>query len=64
MTESFLLQNNVIITGGEDSKINVWSCPPSLLSQEYIGSKRENDCSDMDVDDEEIGSPSIKKRRF
>lgn len=52
--------NNIIITGGEDSKINVWSCP-SLLSSPNMGEKRESEDVDMDVDDED--SSYRKKRR-
>ncbi|KAJ3479343.1 hypothetical protein NLI96_g9131 [Meripilus lineatus] len=56
-------QNNVLITGGEDAKINIWSGPSTSSISADIGSKRENISFEMDVD-EEVGSPSSKKRRF
>lgn len=52
--------NNVLITGGEDSKINVWSCP-HLYSTAQTGLKRENEDTDMDIDDWD--AQSHKKRR-
>ena len=57
------LQNNVLVTGGEDAKINIWSGPSTDGTPADVGSKRENIGFEMDVD-EEVGSPSNKKRRF
>ncbi|KAH9947312.1 WD40-repeat-containing domain protein [Amylocystis lapponica] len=58
-------QNNVLLTGGEDSKLNIWSGPPSpasaSASNEAGPIKRENDDYAMDVDGDE--SPMRKKRR-
>ncbi|CAL1701580.1 unnamed protein product [Somion occarium] len=53
--------NNVLLTGGEDSKINVWSSPPLAAPCDTpTGSKRDNDSDAMEVDE---GSPVHKKRR-
>ncbi|KAH8106301.1 WD40-repeat-containing domain protein [Cristinia sonorae] len=53
--------HNLIITGGEDSRINVWSSPSPFASAETNG-KREGSSDDMDVD-ESMTSPSRKRRR-
>ncbi|TCD66828.1 hypothetical protein EIP91_000906 [Steccherinum ochraceum] len=55
--------HNLLITGGEDSKINVWSNPsPFANASTENGSKRESDSDAMDVD-EGMTSPSRKRRR-
>ncbi|KAL4241427.1 WD repeat-containing protein 89 [Abortiporus biennis] len=55
-------KNNVLVTGGEDSRINAWSSGETLASnQNAIHSKRENSDA-MDVD-EDGNSPQRKKRR-
>ncbi|OCH95967.1 WD40 repeat-like protein [Obba rivulosa] len=55
-------QNNVLITGGEDSKINAWSGPTlgAQSASNELGSKRDNDDQVMDVDEE---MPIRKRRR-
>ncbi|KAI0770747.1 WD40 repeat-like protein [Irpex lacteus] len=56
-------QNNILLTGGEDAKLNVWPCPPLSSESSDLGSgKRESDATDMDVDEEDR-SPNRKKRR-
>jgi WD repeat-containing protein 89 len=60
---TLFLQNNVLLTGGEDSKLNVWSCPPlSSSSLSTDKGKHQSDLTDMDVDEEDR-SPTHKKRR-
>lgn len=54
-------ENNVILTGGEDAKLNVWSSPLSRTLLRASPSKRDNDNA-MDVDvDEDV--PTRKRRR-
>jgi len=56
--------NNILVTGGEDAKLNVWASPAfgTTFVQDSSPAKRESDSSDMDVD-EELGSPFRKRRR-
>ncbi|GJE84958.1 WD40 repeat-like protein [Phanerochaete sordida] len=52
-------QNNILITGGEDSRINVWSAPPLSSGEPQSPSgKRESGGDAMDVDED-----SQRKRR-
>jgi hypothetical protein len=46
------LQNNVLVTGGEDSKINAWYSPP-LDSKPSALDNQQNDVP-MDVDDSQF----------
>ncbi|KAI0092445.1 WD40 repeat-like protein [Irpex rosettiformis] len=56
-------RNNILLTGGEDSKLNAWPCPSLSSESSDLGSdKRESDSTDMDVDEEDR-SPDRKKRR-
>ncbi|KAI0637917.1 WD40 repeat-like protein [Trametes polyzona] len=54
-------RNNVLLTGGEDSKLNVWVAqqPATVMSPGKI--KRENDSDPMDVDEDR--DISARKRR-
>ncbi|KAJ7667620.1 hypothetical protein DFH06DRAFT_1183066 [Mycena polygramma] len=49
-------QNGVMVTGGEDGKINVWSCPPPQSEDSTMdvdsSSSRKRDKPDMDWEDE------------
>jgi hypothetical protein len=40
-------QNNVLVTGGEDSKLNVWS-GPSLQGESELGVSVDDDFMDVD----------------
>lgn len=53
-------ENNVLLTGGEDSKLNAWVSPPRA-SASTVNAKRENDDA-MDVDEDE-GISHRKRRR-
>ncbi|KAI0698608.1 WD40 repeat-like protein [Cytidiella melzeri] len=57
-------RNNILLTGGEDSKLNAWPCPPytSDLPLDQGSGKRESDYNEMDIDEEDR-SPDWKKRR-
>ena len=54
-------QNNVLLTGGEDSKLHVWNAPAATPEVSSPGSKRVNDVDPMDVDED--GDSNRKKRR-
>ena len=56
-----LLQNNVLLTGGEDSKLNVWTAhqPEPVSSSGKI--KRANDVDPMDIDED--GDVAARKKR-
>ncbi|KAI0080683.1 WD40 repeat-like protein [Panus rudis PR-1116 ss-1] len=54
-------KNNVLLTGGEDSKLNAWSSSPLVSPQDTTSPSGKRDDS-MDID-EEIGSPTRKRRR-
>lgn len=52
-------QNNILITGGEDSNINVWAAPAlSAGAPQSPSGKREKDGDAMDVDED-----ILRKRR-
>ena len=51
-------QNNVLITGGEDSKVNAWTGP--VLVDHGVSPKRDGEDHAMDVDEE---VPTRKRRR-
>ncbi|THH33633.1 hypothetical protein EUX98_g496 [Antrodiella citrinella] len=53
--------HNLIITGGEDSRINIWSCPSPNTPSDQNG-KRDGSSDAMDVDDS-VASPSRKRHR-
>lgn len=55
-------QNNILLTGGEDSKLNAWSYPARESSSDQVKVKREGDGDDMDIDKEDR-SPTRKKKR-
>lgn len=53
-------QNQVIVTGGEDGKINVWAHPPSQndgAMEVDAAPSRKRDKRDMDWEDEQVGHP-------
>ncbi|KAK7695576.1 hypothetical protein QCA50_000212 [Cerrena zonata] len=52
--------NNILLTGGEDSKINAWASPPLVPENVSVGDKRTNDSDSMDVDSD---SNNRKRRR-
>ncbi|TBU39158.1 WD40 repeat-like protein [Dichomitus squalens] len=55
-------RNNVLLTGGEDSKLHVWNAPAATPEIISLGkSKRVNDVDPMDVDED--GDSNRKKRR-
>ena len=57
------IQNNLLLTGGEDSKLNVWAAaapePAAIASPGRA--KRWNDVDPMDVDED--GDAAARKRR-
>ncbi len=52
-------QSNILLTGGEDSKINVWTAKGS--SESVVLTKRGNDVDPMDIDEDDMSGR--KKRR-
>ena len=55
-------QNNLLLTGGEDSKLHVWNAPALAPEVTSPGkSKRANDIDPMDIDED--GDSARKKRR-
>lgn len=59
-----ILQNNVLLTGGEDSKLNVWTGPsldyyPS--SQVETGPVKRNSDDSMDIDEDETDRKRQRK---
>ncbi|TFK92972.1 WD40 repeat-like protein [Polyporus arcularius HHB13444] len=51
--------SNILLTGGEDSKINVWTAKGS--SESVVLTKRGNDVDPMDIDEDDMSGR--KKRR-
>ncbi|KAI0676978.1 WD40-repeat-containing domain protein [Trametes maxima] len=54
-------RNNVLLTGGEDSKLNVWSTQQPAPVASPGKAKRENDVDPMDVDEDR--DVSVRKKR-
>lgn len=54
-------QNNILITGGEDSRINVWSAPSVVSGSESPSARRESD-NGMDVDEDPTHSHRKRRR--
>jgi hypothetical protein len=50
-------QNEVIVTGGEDGKINVWAHPPSQNDGAMEVDAAPSRKRDMDWEDEHVGQP-------
>ncbi|EIN10211.1 WD40 repeat-like protein [Punctularia strigosozonata HHB-11173 SS5] len=66
-------QNNVVISGGEDGKLNAWSCPPGLFSSaspeeasvlDHLAPSRNDDAGaemdtsmDVDMDMADVAAP-------
>jgi hypothetical protein len=52
-------QNNVLVTGGEDSKINIWpNIPLTFEPSNSIDAEHDNDLMDVDMEDP---APSRKR---